>query len=213
LRFQRKLRNVQANVTYVPTAADRHSIAIVKAFSYRGLDRLFSNRYHFEGALPADAAHWATLADNIVAGEKAIYGPGVTIVEAIGNDHTSATNKNLNGDAVFTKTYALAGTGSFGAGTVLCPGDCAALIRYATPARSVRNHPVYLMNYYHGVYRDGSSADNVDADQVTAMETYADHWLSGFTDGTTPRERCGPHGAVATARRVDPLIRHRDFPA
>jgi hypothetical protein len=200
-------------MAYTPTAATRHSIQVIKAFSYRGLTRTFSNRYHFEGALPSDNAHWTTLADNITAAEKAIYGSGVEIVEVVGNDSGSATVHNLNGDAVFTKTYSLAGTGSFGVGTVLCPGDCAALIRYATPARSVKNHPVYLMNYYHGVFRDGSSADNVDSDQVAAMETYADHWLSGFTDGTTPRERCGPHGAVATARRVDPLIRHRDFPA
>jgi hypothetical protein len=197
----------------VPTADTKHSLVVFKRFDYRGLTREFTNRYHFEGDLPDSDAHWTTLCDNIVTSEKAIYTSGVSIVQVIGYDASTATSTNPHGDAVFSKTYATAGTFAPGTDGGNTPGDCAALVRYDTPARSARNHPVYLMNYYHGVRRSTDDADLVASLQKTAYETYADHWISGFTDGAIVRERCGPRGAVAIGRRVDPVIRHRDFPA
>jgi hypothetical protein len=200
-------------LTYTPTPDDRSSLVIIKSFAYRGLTRTFANRYHFEGDTPEDNAAWTTLADNVVTAEKAIYPSGVTIVEAVGNDHTTASLTNLHGDAVFTKTYTTAGTGSFEATGTRMPGDCAALLRYSTLARSHKNHPVYLFNYFHGCYDDDTGYDLLNLVQKAAIEAYGTAWITGFTDGTGARERCGPHGAGATSRRVDPSIRHRDFPA
>jgi len=197
----------------MPTADTKNSMVVVKSFSYRGDTRRWSNRYHFEGDLPPDATHFDTMADNVVTAEKAVIPSGVTIVEVIFYDASTATSTNPHGDAVYTKTYTTVGTFTPAVGSDRAPGDCAGLIRYSTPARSSRNHPVYLMNYYHAVYRSSGDADAVDDDQVTAYETYADHWISGFTDGAETHERCGPRGAVATGRRVDPDIRHRDFPS
>lgn len=200
-------------MTYVPTPDDRSSIVIVKQMTYRGETRRFSNRYHFEGDTPVDAAAWTILADNIVAQEKTIFDPSVSIVEAVGSDHNTATDTNLHGDAVFTKVYATVGTGDFSADGRRSPGDAALLLRYATPARSARNHPVYLFNYYHGVFQLSGDADTVSTLQRAAVNAYGTQWLTGFTDGTAPRERCGPHGAVAVSRLVDTKVRHRDFPA
>jgi hypothetical protein len=69
------------------------------------------------------------------------------------------------------------------------------------------------MNYLHGIYLDDSNGDLVVSQQVTAMDTYAGQWITGFDDGTGARPRCGPRGAVAISKLVAATVRHRDFPA
>jgi hypothetical protein len=183
---------------------------VVKKFNYRGVTRNFSNRYHIGTAYPADSAHWTTLSDAIVTAEKAIYyafsGGGADIVETVGYQPGSEV-------PVFTKTYATAGTGGFGDYTG-CPGDVAALVRYSTPDRSTKNHPVYCFNYYHAVgYKaSGPGFDTLCTAQGTAMQTYANAWIAGFSDGTTTYHRSRPTGDLCTAAIVKPLVTHRDLP-
>lgn len=190
----------------------RHSIVIRSSGSYRDTTRQWSNRYHFEGDLPPDDAHWTTFADAIVALQKTCFIAALTIVEAVGYDSGSATPTNPHGDAVFTKDYTTAGTFVPAGSDIETPGDCAILVRYSTPARSSRNHPVYLFNYYHNAHAKSTDNDEVANDQKALLEAYATQWVTGFSDGTENHERCGPHGAVALSRRVDPYVRHRDFP-
>lgn len=195
------------------TPDTKNSVVVTKQFTYRGATKRFSNRYHFEGALPADGAAWTVLAGHIVDAEKTIFAPDVEIVQVDGYDASTATSTNPHGDAVFTQTYGVHGTGAFDSDGFASPGDCAAFVRYTTDARSTRNHPVYLSNYYHGVWHDGADVDQLATSQKTALNAYAADWLTGFTDGTGARPRCGPRGAVSTDRQVSPYVRHRDFPA
>jgi len=184
------------------------SLKIVKSMLFEGQTRDFSNTYHFNGGTPADATHWHTLMDNVTAAEKAIYrnsGANVTIIEAIGYAAGSAV-------PVATKSYSLTGTLA-SAPTAPAPGDAAALGRWATTARTTKNHPVYLFNYWHGaLIGSGTDGDTLFAAQATAILTYMNAWISGFSDGTITAVRAGPNGATATGALVDTYIRHRDFP-
>jgi hypothetical protein len=179
-------------------------VKIVKNFVFKAGVRNWSNRYHFNGGLPADTAHWNTLFDAIVAAEKLIYPNTVNINTAIGY----AAGSDV---PIATKTYSQLGTASLTSGNP-CPGEVAALLRYGTTAKTPKNHPVYLFNYYHGVWDASSAPDLVNVGQKSLIETYAGSWMSGFTDGVITAVRAGPNGATATGHAVNQYLTHRDFP-
>src|SRR3569623_3673427 len=128
-------------LVYTPGMAATPSIKVTKQFTYRGVARQFSYRYHFNGGLPADSAHWTTLSDAIVTAEKACFNSTVTIVKTAGYAAGSEV-------PVFTKTYSTAGTAVW-TGLPQAPGDAVILVRYATAVRTSKNHPIYLLSRIH----------------------------------------------------------------
>lgn len=180
------------------------SIKVMKTFTYRGVTRTWSNRYHFNGGTPADSAHWTTFANAIVAAEAAALATTTTITETIGY----AAGSDV---PVFTKSYSTVGTVTPTGGQAT-PGDVATLVRYSTTARTPKNHPVYLYNYYHDAYNSASQKDQPLAALKTALGTYAGTWVTGISDGTNTYVRAGPNGATAVGSVVEAELTHRDFP-
>ena len=187
--------------------ATNASVRIVKSFAFKGGTRQWSNRYHFNGGTPADSTHWNTLFDAITAAEKLVHLAPITIVNAIGYAAGSEV-------PVASKTYSLAGTYGGAAGNTQGPGECAALIRWSTAARSVKNHPIYCFAYMHGA-QHGTGAgvtDVLNTAQKTLYQTYATAWLTGFSDGTITATRATPQGHGCTGQICEEYVTHRDFP-
>lgn len=181
------------------------SIKISTQMPYRGGTKTYSNRFHFTGGTPADLSHWNTLADNVVAIAKTVITTDCSIVEA--TYYAAGSDLPLG-----SKSYSTAGTFSL-TGRATVPGDCAAMMRWSTAARSSKNHPVYLYSWIHRPTVDNSSdGDGMSGALQTLLQTYASDWLSGFSDGSITCVRAGPNGASATGYSVDSHIRHRDFP-
>lgn len=186
------------------------SIRVVKQFVYRGQTREFSNRYHFTGSAPTNSTLWATFSDNIVLAEEACFmapiSGGCEIVATFGYAGGSDV-------PVYTKTYTEPGTASFTSWSPL-PGDCAAVARYGTADRSSKNHPVYCFNYYHSIsaVAGAGNQDELHAAQKSALLTYCDTWVTGFSDGVVNHIRSRPSGDAVTGVSIEALVSHRDLP-
>jgi hypothetical protein len=183
------------------------SIRVVKQITFKGGLRHYSNRYAFTGGTPADSAHWTTLSDAIVTAEKAIHYNNNTILQTVGY----AAGSDV---PVFSKNYTTVGTLTAGATNQFAPGEVAALVRWSTSARSSKNHPIYCFSYYHGVLTLvlATVVDKLEANQKTAMGTYATAWVTGFSDGVNTYVRATPSGHTATGSVVEQFVTHRDFP-
>lgn len=184
---------------------DTLSVKIVKNFTYRGAVQPFSNRYHFTGATPADTTAWTALFDAIIAQEKNLYIPPITIVQAVGY----APGSDLPAS---TKNYTTAGTSAvYGAAT---PGDCAALLRHSTSKRSTKNHVVYCYSFYHGCRTDGNSnnGDTLHGTYLSSLDSMGALLHNGITTGGVTRVRCTPDGFPVVGHLAEPYITHRDFP-
>jgi hypothetical protein len=189
-------------VTYVPPT--QPSIRVVKSFPRKGGTVQWSNRYFFTGA-NLTSGQFTALCALLQAEEVLLFAPNCSIVEFIQYDAGSDV-------PVRTATASAPGTLSM-TGKEHTPSDCAAVVRFSTDQRTVKNHPIYLFKYMHGVtITAGDPGDDINSTQKTRYDSYGADVVAGFNDGTTLRHVCGPFGAVALGAFVHPYITHRDFP-
>lgn len=182
------------------------SVLIKFSFDFRDSARIWSTRVHFNGGTPSSSAHWETLFDNIVAELKNDVYTFVEIVECVGY----AGGSDI---AVDQKSYAQAGLIPLASGDHRTSGETVGLLRWATPARSSKNHPVYLFNFWHGAAYTGTEVDKPSNDFKGGITNFANFLQgSGFTDGVNVYTRAGPNGVTAGSHQVDTYLTHRDFP-
>lgn len=181
-------------------------VIIKMSFTFRGATRVWSTSVHFNGGTPSSSAHWHTLFDNIVAELKNDIYTFNEIVEVVGYAAGSTV-------AADQKSYTQAGLIPLASGNFRCPGEAVALLRWDTPARTSKNHPIYLFNYWHGVANDASNVDKPVNDVTSGITNFANFLQgSGFTDGVNVYTRAGPNGVTAGSFQVDTYLTHRDFP-
>src|SRR5690348_11094336 len=108
---------------------------------------------------------------------------------------------------VWTWTGSIPGTFT-GTGAHPVASDSVGIIRWETDARTSKNHPVYLYNYYHYTFNgDGtgdSAWDYIFGSLHSRMNTFGTNWVTGYSDGAVTHKRAGPNGAVAQSRFVSP---------
>ena len=189
----------------LPMAATA-SIRIVKHGDYKGGTREWGNRYHFSGGTPADLSHWTTLAGNVRDAEIAALAANQVMVKWIGygpgSDEPVASG-TLSGSGALTVTSPVQAS----------PLEVSALLRWSTDQRSSKNHPIYLFSYIRGALRQTDvENDALGTAMKTALTTYGNAWVTGFSDGANTYHRAGPNGAVALGVSVPTYVTHRDFP-
>jgi hypothetical protein len=188
----------------MPTTPSQASLKVTKSTEYKGGTKLWSNRYFLNQTSIDTSAHFNTLADAVVAAEKLSLGTWTTITEVTGYNGGSEL-------PVYTRTYTTVGTYAKGTDQIP-PLEVSALIRYSTTQRTSKNHPLYLFNYVRGACQSSSSNhEAVPGAYMTVLQTYANAWVAGFSDGVTTYKRAGPHGAVAQGAFVHDELTHRDF--
>lgn len=168
--------------------AAKVGITIVKKFTYRGdPTEEFSNTYHLTGAVPADDAAWRTLFDALVAQEKTVYSATNTVIRGYGYatdnpDDNSVWSVNLDGSTGFLP---VAGTLTVTSATP-APGDCAVWVRWKTSRLNSKGKAIYLRKYFHGVWLNSGTADDVMTGQKTALAAFGTKLRDGsFVDGRT----------------------------
>lgn len=147
-------------------------IITVKSFEYRDAVEEWSNRYHFVGDAPSTDPDWVSLAQSLVALEKAVLPITTSIVRAYCYEDT-------DDDSVFTidgvsEGWPLAGTATYTTGSYLAPGDSAMWVRWKTARTNSNGKPIYLRKYFHGVIVTpaGGDGDTIQSAQKSALDTF-----------------------------------------
>jgi hypothetical protein len=191
---------------YGPYVPDTASLVLIKSFNYRDQAEEWSNKYHFEGTIPADANAWQTLATGWINEEKHCYTSATHVVRAYGYEPGS-NHANWVHDYAAESPPGIPGDLTVSTAEHPCPGDSAATIRWSTGEYNSRGKLIYARKYMHGVWYGAAGPDHVADVQLAAYNQYATIVTSGFFPGSA--KYCGPQGADLRDPRADPFITTR----
>lgn len=190
-------------------------LSIEKTVSFRGVNQVFANVYHYSdaGGSPSDA-DLTTLLDNIVAHEKTWHALAVTFVR--GRVWSAGGSEAANQMRV---DKALTGTGA-DTNHASMDRERALLVRWRAGSDS-RGRPVYLRKWYHvntdsigGIAVSSGVLQNtaqLTAPQRAQVVTEVDN-VTSETAGGTVFTLCGPTGRVITgSTECHPYLEHHQL--
>lgn len=184
---------------------DTDSIVIAKTFSYRGVQEVWTNKYHLEGTTPTTLAAARTLLRAIWDSERAALGSDVYLAGG------SFYNAGNNAAAFMFDPTNIGGTGTENQGTSTTsasnPGDTAVWVRWLTNERNSKNKPIYLRKYFHGFPLTAADGDTVNAGVRTALAAHGTKMMDGSLPGSM--KICGPQGADAVSAQVAQFVTTR----
>lgn len=187
-------------------APTRVGVKLVFSSPYRGGTKVWSQLWHFDGPTTwASSGQFQTLVDNLVAQIQGLLPSDTSITEAIAYNAGSSV-------PVYTYTHTWTGTSTATTGRRQALEACA-LVKFTTTQRSTKNHPIYLFKWFHAVFSSGTGTyEALDSGLKTNIQNNMTTILGGLSDGTNTRQYCGPFGAVAQSRIVEPDLHMREFP-
>jgi hypothetical protein len=165
------------------------------SFTYRGQREIWSTTYHLSSQPPL-TADWITLSTAVWNMEKLFLASDVQVEGARGYNAGEPPILVWEDDVSPPGQGGIPGTFVPPGGSNHTPGDAAGWIRYTTTQKTSRGKPIYLRNYYHGMYTD-ANGDTIVAAQLTAMSNLATQWVTGFSVSGVLYRRAGPRGAIA----------------
>src|SRR5215213_8036536 len=160
------------------------AIVINKRFTYRGVNEVYSNKYFYLGADPANSAAWRTFFDAIVLEEKKLYPASVSVVGGYGYDSDAEDATAVYSlDLTVAPNTPVAGTYT-DAVMNMAPGDGAVWIRWGTSRFNSKGKRIYLRKYFHPApISAAGGGDAVHGTWKTAAAAYAAKWYSGTDFG------------------------------
>lgn len=152
-------------------------LTVVKKFTYRDAnDEEWSNGYVFKGLPPTTTAEWDTLRTQVVGYELPILNDATFVVRVIGHSSTDP-----GAIASYEFDYTVPGPppqGTFnGTGVNRMSGDQAACVEWLTQLKTIKGKPIYLRKYIHGGWINPIDPDQIGASYMTALTTYANHFV------------------------------------
>lgn len=189
-----------------PAPPTQNAFRFVFSSTYKGGTRQWSTKLFTNQTNSLTQA----ILDAMVTDQLAYIKPALptwcTIVEALAYDP---------GSDIPVATNSINQACTFAPGTLTpTPLETAAYFRFATTARTSKNHPIYLGQYIHDVMTQPSQTDHelLQTDQMENLRQWLARWVSGITISGTVYKKAGPYGAVAQSLHVPIYTTHRDFP-